>query len=98
MWWWTKIRWADIPDTVRAMFEGYDETMIATVLATRQHQDYGDLSTYWPQAMLWLRERQDIHARREDRLETVEWAILIFLIVGVAADLAIVAHESGIWP
>ena len=76
--------WTKIRRADRAMFEGYGETMIAMV--------------HWREAVLWLRERQDIHARREDRLETVEWAILIFVIVGVVADLAIVAHESGIWP
>jgi hypothetical protein len=43
--------------------------------------------------MAWLTERQDIHERREDRLETAEWAILIFVIVGVLADIAIVLHE-----
>jgi hypothetical protein len=95
MWWWTKVRKANIPDDIRAMFQGYGETMITLVLATRKHEDYGDLSKHWPEAALWLRERQDIHARREDRLETVEWAILIFVIVGVLADIAIVAHE--IW-
>ncbi len=43
----------------------------------------------------WLQERRDIAARHEDRLETVEWAILIFVVIGVAADIAIVAHETG---
>jgi hypothetical protein len=37
----------------------------------------------------WLRERRDTAERREDRLETVEWAILIFVVMGVAADIAI---------
>jgi hypothetical protein len=95
MWWWTKVRRANIPDTIRVILEGYGEIMIATVLATRRYQDYGDLKQYWPEAVLWLRERQDIHARREDRLETVEWAILIFVVVGVIADVVIVLHEIG---
>jgi hypothetical protein len=43
--------------------------------------------------LAWLTERRDIHERKEDRLETVEWAILIFVIVGVLADIIIVAHE-----
>jgi hypothetical protein len=98
MWWWTKVRKADIPDDVRAIFQGYGENIIATVLATRQHKDYGDLNIYLAEAILWLRERHDVHARREDRLETVEWAILIFVVVGVLADVAIVAHEVGVWP
>jgi hypothetical protein len=45
--------------------------------------------------MEWLRERRDLVERREQRLETSEWAILIFVVVGVAADVAIVAHELG---
>jgi hypothetical protein len=57
----------------------------------------GLLQNQWKAALEWLTERRDIHERREDRLETVEWAILIFVIVGVLADLAIVAHESGVW-
>ena len=43
--------------------------------------------------MAWLKERADMAARREDRLETVEWAILVFAIAGVATDVAVVAHE-----
>ena len=38
-------------------------------------------------ALPWLTEQVDQHERREDRLETVEWAILIFVVVGVAVDL-----------
>jgi hypothetical protein len=64
---WTKVRRANIPEDKRAMVEDYGETIIAMVLATRKHEDYGDLSKYWREAVLWLRERQDIHARREDR-------------------------------
>jgi hypothetical protein len=68
MWWWTKVHRANIPDHLRAMFELYDEQMIATVLATRKHEDYGDLSKYLKEAMEWLQERRDIKARKEDRL------------------------------
>jgi hypothetical protein len=31
--------------------------------------------------------------RREDRLETVEWAVLIFVAVGVIADILLVLHH-----
>jgi hypothetical protein len=41
----------------------------------------------------WVREQFDRKMRREDRLETVEVAILVFVIVGVVADLLIVGHE-----
>ena len=43
--------------------------------------------------MKWLRERRDLKAQREDRLETVEWALLIFAIIGAAAIMPTVVHE-----
>jgi hypothetical protein len=91
LWWWAKVRKADIPDDIRKMFEGYGETMVTLVLATRKEEDIGDLKIYWPQAVLWLRECQDKHALREDRLETVEWALLIFAIIGVIAIIPAIA-------
>jgi hypothetical protein len=48
-----------------------------------------------PEIMAWLTERRDLKELHENRVETVEWAILIFVIVGVIADCAIVAHEMG---
>ena len=93
LWWWTKVRKADIPDDIRKIFEGYGETMLMLVLATRKHEDYGDLTQYWPQAVLWLRECQDKHALREDRLETVEWAILLFVAFSLVTDIGILIHE-----
>jgi hypothetical protein len=42
--------------------------------------------------MEWLTERRDIHERREQRLETAEWAILIWVVVGVIADIIVVMH------
>ena len=66
MWWWTKVHRADIPKEIRAAFEIYGEEMIASVLVTRNFADT-DLAKYWPEAMMWLRERRDIKALREDR-------------------------------
>jgi hypothetical protein len=40
-----------------------------------------------PEVLAWLQERRDIATRHEDRLETVEWAILIFVTVGVILDV-----------
>ena len=34
----------------------------------------------------WLTERGDSREQHEQRVETVEWAILIFVILGVIAD------------
>jgi hypothetical protein len=66
-------------------------------LATGEMPKYpillGFLNQNWREALAWLTERRDIHERKEDRLETVEWAILVFVIVGVLADILIVVHE-----
>jgi hypothetical protein len=37
-----------------------------------------------------LTERGDLNERRENRQETVEWAILLFVVLGVVLDLALV--------
>jgi hypothetical protein len=42
--------------------------------------------------MDWLQERRDLAQRHADRLETVEWAILMFVVVGVIVDLILLAH------
>jgi hypothetical protein len=103
MWRWRKVRRANIPEQLRTQFERYGEDVLAHALAVGAHHTQGPellniMSGDRSPIMAWLTERRDIHERREDRLETVEWAILIFVIVGVLADVAIVAHESGIWP
>jgi hypothetical protein len=46
----------------------------------------GVLNESWQEALAWL-TRRDIQERREDRRETVEWAILIWVIMGVIADI-----------
>jgi hypothetical protein len=38
-------------------------------------------------------ERADLAERRENRLEAVEWAVLIFVVVGVVADILLVLHH-----
>ena len=98
MWWWRKVRRADIPEHLRTQFERYGEDVLAHALAVGAHPTQGPellniMAGDRSPIMAWLTERQDIHERREDRLETAEWAILIFVIVGVLADIAIVLHE-----
>jgi len=44
-------------------------------------------------AIAWLTERGDLQEQREQRLETLEWGILIFVIVGVILDALLVFHE-----
>ena len=43
----------------------------------------------------WLTERGDLRELHEQRLETAEWAILIFVIAGVVLDLLLVSHGLG---
>jgi hypothetical protein len=45
------------------------------------------------EATAWLMERGDLRELHEQRLETAEWAILIFLAAGVALDVMLVAHD-----
>jgi hypothetical protein len=43
--------------------------------------------SHYATARSWLQEQRSIHQRREDRLETVEVAILIFVVLGVIVEL-----------
>jgi hypothetical protein len=100
MWWWRKVRRATIPAELRERFELYGETLMALAIesgdATRIGAELAGLGQQKRQEIVeWLRERRDLEECHEDRLETVEWAILIFVAIGVLADLAIVAHEIG---
>lgn len=98
---WHKIRRANIPEDARDAFvqtgqfsvqsELADDFPPAKIILREKYAD-GLIKSY---AREWIREQTDRTERREDRLETVEWAILIFVIVGVVADCLIVAHELG---
>jgi hypothetical protein len=102
MWWWRRVRKADIPKADRDLFERFGEHVIASVLtggfnprseALRSlYSDEGRI----PHAEDWLTERGDAAARHEQRVETVEWAILIFVVLGVLADLGLLFHERGV--
>jgi hypothetical protein len=97
MWWsWRKVRRADIPDDIRTKLELFGETVVAMSLSTgivRDPGQLGFLKDSWPDALAWLQERRDIHERREDRLETVEWAILLFVAFSLLTDIGILIHE-----
>jgi hypothetical protein len=100
MWWWHRIRRAEIPLELRERFELFGETLLAFAImsgdANAMGLELAGLGQMKRQEIVdWLRERRDVGARDEDRLETLEWAILIFVVIGVVADLAIVAHEIG---
>jgi hypothetical protein len=95
MWWWRKVRKANIPEQLRTSFERYGEDVLAhavaigAVSAGQGHELIELLQGKKQQIFDWLTERRDIHERREQRLETAEWAILIWVVVGVIADITI---------
>jgi hypothetical protein len=94
MWWWHKIRRANIPTDVRPAFEETGHISVAAELAEkfppakpilRDKYVDGDIKKYGQE---WIRERSDRDERHEDRVETVEWVILIFVVLGVVLDFA----------
>lgn len=101
-WDWRKIRRANIPSNVRDFFEGAGENRIRGMFVHNLVPDKKDadlLKIYnsqelTQQARQWLFELQDAHERKEQRLETVEVAILVFLALEVLHDyvLAPVFH------
>ena len=96
MWWWRKVRRANIPEELRATFEQFGEIVIATFLAMGITAKYtytgplGVLNESWQEALAWLAERRDIQERREDRRETAECAISIWVVMGLIADIILV--------
>lgn len=95
MWWWRRVRVANIPEVTRREFERYGESVVARGLAspglgiTAGSYLMRFLNNHLQAAQDWLTERRDIHERREQRLETVEWAILIFVVLGVLTDVVV---------
>ena len=101
--WWTKIRRAEIDANLREQFEALGETLISLRLAPLAPADqmvgaqlqnlvvgplvHSAVSSHQTEAAAWLREKRDIQKQREDRLETVEWAILIFAIVAAIVGI-----------
>ncbi len=92
MWWWRKVRKANIPKDDRDIFERFGETVVGMILAGGYTPRAMELQAIYRDGIKqgyardWLTERGDWRERREDRLETAEWAVLIFVIVGVAVD------------
>jgi hypothetical protein len=98
MWWWRKVRRAKIPSDLRERFELYGETLMSLAIESGDANRIGVELAKLGQSnrheiVAWLRERRDIAERHENRVETVEWAILIFVVFGVIADVAIVTLE-----
>lgn len=93
MWWWRKIRKAEISGADRDIFERFGEQIIGAVLAGGFNPRAADLQRLYMNegpllnsARDWLTERGDAQERREQRMETVEWAVLIFVVLGVIVE------------
>lgn len=84
-----KVRYAEIKKEYRDLFERFGETVIQQVVSSGLAPRVEDLQLNYqdPHAMRaalgWLTERADKNANHERRIEYVEWAILIFVIVGI---------------
>ena len=70
----------------------FGEAIIGSIIASGLNPRAPELQAVYnnPETLLhatrWLTERGDVKEQHEDRLETVEWAILIFVFLGVIAD------------
>jgi hypothetical protein len=102
LWWWRKIREADILGNERDTFERYGEAVIGSVLAggltpraPELRAIYHTEQTMKP-AIDWLTERGDSHEQREQRLESVEWAILVFVFLGVILDFLMLRRQHDL--
>ena len=101
LWWWRKVRTAAISESERDIFERFGESVIVAVLASglnprpKELQDLYNDPGRLKQAADWLTERRDSLERRENRVETAEWAILIFVVVGVVLDIVLVIQGLG---
>ncbi|HTS39089.1 MAG TPA: hypothetical protein VMH84_00920 [Xanthobacteraceae bacterium] len=92
MWWWRKVRWANIPDNLRKELERLGENVVAQAVAHPVDNPsglplYGFVHTHNEQTLDWLTERRDIHERREHRLEFVEWSIVILILFEIALHI-----------
>jgi hypothetical protein len=96
--WWPEVHIADIPTPSRNLFAQYGETVVALILAGTFSRRAEDLKPLFEDPVVmahardWLRERNDLRELREARLETAEWAILIFVVLGVILDIGLLFH------
>jgi hypothetical protein len=91
MWWWRKVRKAAISREARDLFEQAGESCVQLILTSGFNPKPENFQKIYNEkykdAEIWLTERGDIRERHEQRLETVELAILIFVVLGVIVDL-----------
>ena len=96
------VRKASIPQEHRDLFERCGESVVQLTVTSGfspASRDllliYNDVNHARSHAEAWLTEIGDKHANKEWRLELVEWAILLFVIVGVFADFYLAFHSCG---
>jgi hypothetical protein len=95
MWWWwqwRKVREAAIAPDLREKFELYGEDVLAHGIGAGAHSDKGPelnnlVGEKRQQVLEWLRERRDTAEQHENRLETVEKWILVFVFLGVVVEV-----------
>lgn len=84
------MRVANIPAAIRDELERSGETVVAHALAVPMDVPNSPLHKFRheerPAAEAWLTERRDIAERKEQRVEAVEWAVLIFVVLGTAVE------------
>jgi hypothetical protein len=94
MWWWRKVRRAQIDDKLREAFDRLGHYAVAASIAENyppapgEGRALGLTNQQIKQAAIaWMTEHIDVAERHEQRIETVEWAVLIFVAVGVVLDV-----------
>ena len=93
-----KLRKAIIPPDEREVLERMGETVIQLTLASGFNPRLRELISIYgndarmAHAQQWLTEKAEVRARHEWRMERVEWAVLIFVFVGVVADCVLAFH------
>ena len=100
-WKWRKVRTAQISKEDRDLFERYGEAVIGSVLANLTTPTAPELrsinagSGKVKEARDWLTECRDAHEQREQRLEFVEWAILLFILLEIGLSILSLGHGRG---
>jgi hypothetical protein len=95
----TRFRKANIPEADRDTFERFGELVIVSLLTSglapvaKELQAFYGVEEKQRNVKAWLTERGDSHERREQRLEFVEWAILVFVGVSVVVDFLLLWHQ-----
>lgn len=98
LWWWRKVRVANISREDRDLFERFGEAVVGTVVAGGFNPRHEELQkvytdpTVLANAAAWLTERGDLREQREQRLETVEWAVLVLTVLATLVALHLIGR------